>query len=62
MFKKSGGAKTQVSFKREIYLYKHWASYNGTEWHKLDKLFGLTISAGMKPDGGIMKITLEEHP
>ena len=62
MFNKEGRAGTSVSFRRDLYLYKTWASYNGRDWQKLDQLFGISVSAGMQYDGGIIKVGLEERP
>lgn len=62
LFTKTGEAKTQASFKRDVYLYKHWVSYNGKDWQPLDKLLALSLATGLGPEGGIVKVEVDERP
>lgn len=55
---KTGAAETTVSVKRDVYLYKHWTSFDGKTWErgKLD----LKVSVGMDPESGKVDIKVND--
>jgi hypothetical protein len=38
LFDKDDSATLQVALKRDIYVYKYWASFDGRSWQRGDKL------------------------
>lgn len=55
---KTGAAETTVRVKRDVYLYKHWTSFDGKTWErgKLD----LTVGVGMDPESGKVEIKVSD--
>jgi hypothetical protein len=51
---KEGATETIVNVSRDLYLYKHWSSFDGKKWER--GLFQVLISAGLGPEGGKVEI------
>jgi hypothetical protein len=59
MLRKKAEADTQVSLRREIYLYKHWLSYDGKKWLPSDKEIDFAINMGLDGDGGNIHLAVD---
>ena len=40
LLEKTDKSELQVSLKRDVYVYKHWASFDGKDWQRGDRLVG----------------------
>ena len=58
LFSESKTAKVMVSFKKNLYLYKSWASLNGKDWVNSHKLLNVVPSGGFDSSGGKVEIKL----
>lgn len=58
VFNQSASSKVMVSFKRNMYLYKYWASLDGKTWVNSHKLLNVEPSGGFDTSGGkvVMKL------
>jgi hypothetical protein len=52
-------SKVTVSFKRDLYLYKSWASENGRIWINSHKLLDVEPSGGFDATGGRVEVKLD---
>jgi len=59
VFNKSVSSKVMVSFKKNIYLYKYWASIDGKTWVKSHKLLNVEPSGGFDTSGGKVEVKLD---
>ena len=57
-----GTAETVVASRREIYLYKQWASFDGKTWQPTHQLFSSTFSTGLDTTGGLASIHFDHAP
>ena len=57
---KEGAAETAVKLRQDLYLYKHWSSFDGKKWERSHGLFEILISAGMDPEGGKVEIKVNK--
>jgi len=48
-----------VSFKKNMYLYKYWASLDGKTWIKSHKLMNVEPSGGFDKSGGMVEVKLD---
>jgi hypothetical protein len=55
-----GLADTAVESRREVYLYKHWASLDGKTWQRTHQLFKTAFSVGLGPSGGTATVRVDE--
>lgn len=53
-------ASTVVESRKDIYLYKYWASLDGKTWQPTHKLFKTEFSVGLDTQGGKAAIRLDE--
>lgn len=51
LLEREGRAELQVSLKRDIYVYKHWASFDGKTWRRGDELVGGKIAMTLPGEG-----------
>ena len=56
---KTGAAETTVRVKRDVYLYKHWTSFDGKTWER-GKL-SMKVGVGMDPSSGKVEINVDEN-
>lgn len=52
-------SKVMVSFKRDLYLYKSWASENGRIWVNAHRLLEVAPSGGFDETGGKVEVKLD---
>jgi hypothetical protein len=52
VFEKNVSSKVMVSFKKDIYLYKYWASLDGKKWVNSHELMDVEPSGGFDVSGG----------
>ena len=55
---KTGAAETIVRVKRDVYLYKHWTSFDGKTWERAK--LTLKVGVGMDPESGKVEIKVDE--
>ena len=55
-----GSAATIVASRKEVYLYKYWASLDGKTWQRTHRLFKTTLSVGLDPNGGTAIVRLDK--
>jgi hypothetical protein len=48
-----------VSFKRDLYLYKSWASENGRIWVSAHRLLEVAPSGGFDETGGKVEVKFD---
>jgi hypothetical protein len=48
-----------TSFKRDLYLYKYWASLDGKKWVNSHKLMSVKPSGGFDKSGGKVEVNLD---
>jgi hypothetical protein len=58
VFNKDASSKVMVSFKRDMYLYKYWASLDGKTWTNSHKLLDVEPSGGFDKSGGKVEVKL----
>jgi hypothetical protein len=58
VFEKNVSTKAMVSFKKDIYLYKYWASLDGKKWVNSHKLMNVEPSGGFDVSGGKVGIEI----
>ena len=59
---RAGSATTVVESRREVYLYKYWASLDGKTWQRTHQLFKTAFSVGLYPNGGTATVRIDEAP
>jgi len=59
VFSKTVSATIMVSFKRNIYLYRRWASLDGKNWIHSHKLLKVRPSGGFDKSGGKVELKLD---
>jgi hypothetical protein len=59
LLRQSGDATTQISMKRDLYLYQDWASHDGKKWQRLNKVIGIKVGIGANAEGSQIKVGLE---
>ena len=57
---KEGATETTVQLRQDLYLYKHWSSFDGKKWERSHGQFEVLISAGMDPEGGKVEIKVNK--
>jgi hypothetical protein len=57
-----GAANASVEPRRDVYLYKQWASLDGKTWHRSHDLFKTTVSVGLDASGGKVLVRFDEKP
>jgi hypothetical protein len=55
---KKGNAETTVQVQRDVYLYKHWTSFDGKMWQR--GKFDMTVAIGLEAAGGKVEIKVDE--
>jgi len=58
VFDEAASSKVMVSFKKNMYLYKYWASLDGKTWVKSHKLIDVEPSGGFDKSGGKVELKL----
>ena len=58
VFSENGTSKVMVSFKKDMYLYKYWASLDGKTWINSHKLMKVEPSGGFDASGGKVEVDL----
>lgn len=58
MLKKRSAADTQVSLRRDVYLYKHWLSYDSKTWIRSDQEVDFVVNVGLDGDGGTVSLAV----
>ncbi len=58
VFDEAVSSKVMVSFKKNMYLYKYWASLDGKTWVKSHKLMNVEPSGGFDKSGGKVEVKL----
>lgn len=48
-----------ISFRRDIYLYKYWASYDGKAWANSHELLSVNPSGGFDASGGKVEVRID---
>jgi hypothetical protein len=61
LFRGSKQLETAVTLKRDLYIYKYWASYDGRDWSKWNGLAKFEFSAGMGPGGADFRVKVDER-
>lgn len=61
VFTGQGHAQTSVRLKREIYLYKYWASYDGQTWQRSHDLFETQVAVGVETTGGEVQVIMNRR-
>ncbi|PCH61575.1 MAG: hypothetical protein COC05_00015 [Gammaproteobacteria bacterium] len=59
IFLQNGSATVIVSLNHDLYLYRQWASLDGSSWIHSHKLFNVNPSGGFDRDGGKMQISID---
>jgi hypothetical protein len=59
VFEKNVSSKIMVSFKKDIYLYKYWASLDGIKWVNSHELMNVELSGGFDVSGGKVGIEMD---
>ncbi len=59
IFNQNISSIVMTSLKKDLYLYKHWSSFDGKSWIKSHKLMRGEISAGIDKSGGKVEIILD---
>ncbi len=52
-------SKVMVSFRKDMYLYKYWASLDGKTWINSHKLMTVEPSGGFDKSGGKVEVKLD---
>ena len=55
-------SQVMVSFKRDLYLYKSWASENGRIWINAHRLLDIAPSGGFDETGGKVEVKIDYAP
>jgi len=50
---------TAITFTRDLYLYKYWASHDGKHWRNSHELLGVAFSGGFDVAGGHANVQLD---
>jgi len=58
VFDEAISSTVMVSFKKNMYLYKYWASLDGKTWMKSHKLMNVEPSGGFDKSGGKVEVKL----
>ena len=61
MFTNSSSLQSHIVASRDIYLYKHRASFNGRDWYPLNRLLSIRLSARMSAKGGGFEIQVDKR-
>lgn|GEM_PF-1100779 len=48
-----------ATFKRNIYLYKDWASFDGKDWKRTHELIEVDTGGGFDKSGGLIAVKLK---
>jgi len=55
-----GLATTVVESRKEVYLYKYWASLDGKTWQRTHQLFNTAFSVGLDTNGGTAIVRVDK--
>lgn len=58
VFNHDVSSKVMVSFKKDMYLYKYWASLDGKRWTNSHKLMSVEPSGGFDQEGGKVEVKI----
>ncbi len=58
-FNKHLSSTVIASFKKDLYLYKYWASFDGKHWENSHKLINVEPSGGFDKSGGKIHLNLD---
>lgn len=62
LFQTPAHATVRARLKKDLYLYKYWASHDGRRWRRSHSLIQVRPSGGLNAEGGKWEIELNEAP